>query len=313
MDTMASSSLFKRVQENLSKVIKGKSKVLNHIVVALFAGGHVLMEDVPGVGKTTLAKSLAQSIRSEFKRVQFTPDLLPTDILGSSIYNPKNATFDFKAGPVFTNILLADEINRASPRTQSSLLEAMNEGQVTIEGNRYELPSPFIVIATQNPVEYHGTYPLPEAQLDRFAVKLELGYPSLNDEIEILEGQRELHPIDNLQPVAELEEILKAQKEVRKIRIERAVSQYILAIVSETRNDSRLKLGVSPRGALALSRMAQALAYSKEREYVLPDDVKELAVIVLAHRLVLETKAKYSGISKEFVIGDLLTKVKVPV
>lgn len=313
MDTIASSSLFKRVQENLSKVIKGKSKVLNHLVVALFAGGHVLMEDVPGVGKTTLAKSLAQSIRSEFKRVQFTPDLLPTDILGSSIYNPKNATFDFKAGPVFTNILLADEINRASPRTQSSLLEAMNEGQVTIEGNRYELPSPFIVIATQNPVEYHGTYPLPEAQLDRFAVKLELGYPSLNDEIEILEGQRELHPIDNLKPVAELKEILKAQKEVRKIRIERAVSQYILAIVSETRNDPRLKLGVSPRGALALSRMAQALAYSKEREYVLPDDVKELAVIVLAHRLVLDTKAKYSGISKEFVIGDLLTKVKVPV
>lgn len=313
MDKIASPSIFKRVQENLSRVIKGKSKVLNHIVVALFAGGHILMEDVPGVGKTTLAKALAQSIRGEFKRVQFTPDLLPTDILGSSIYNPKNATFDFKAGPVFANILLADEINRASPRTQSSLLEAMNEGQVTIEGNRYPLPYPFIVIATQNPVEFHGTYPLPEAQLDRFAAKLELGYPSLDDEMEILEGQRELHPIDNLQPVAELEEILKAQKTVRKIRIERPISQYILAIVSETRNDPRLKLGVSPRGSLTLSRMAQSLAYSKEREYVLPDDVKELAVIVLAHRLVLETKAKYSGISKESVIKDLLTKIKVPV
>lgn len=312
MDTIASPSIFKLLQENLGKVIKGKSKVLNHIIVALFAGGHILMEDVPGVGKTTLAKSLAQSIRGDFKRVQFTPDLLPTDILGSSIYNPKDATFDFKAGPVFANILLADEINRASPRTQSSLLEAMNEGQVTIEGNRYRLPSPFIVIATQNSVEFHGTYPLPEAQLDRFSVKLALGYPSIDDEIEVLEGQREMHPLDNLQPVAELEDILKAQNDIRKIRIERPVYQYILLIVSETRNDPRLKLGVSPRGTLSLSRMTQALAYSKGREYVLPDDVKELAVEVLAHRVVLETKAKYSGVSKESVISEILTKIKVP-
>ncbi|MBI2267048.1 MAG: MoxR family ATPase [Armatimonadetes bacterium] len=311
-ETTHEQGLFTRICKNLGKVIRGKPRVIESLVVALFSGGHVLMEDVPGVGKTTLAKSLACSIRGAFKRVQFTPDLLPTDILGSSIYNPKEASFDFKEGPVFTNILLADEINRASPRTQSSLLEAMNEAQATIEGRRYPLPAPFLVLATQNSIEFHGTYPLPEAQLDRFSVKLQLGYPPLEDEIEVLEGQREVHPLEELAPVADLEEIIEVQKGVRSVRVERPVAEYLLALVRQTREDPRLRLGASPRGALALYRMAQASAFCRGREYVLPDDVKDLAVPVLAHRLVMETKAKYSGVTKEAIISELLKTAKVP-
>lgn len=244
--------------------------------------------------------------------MQFTPDLLPTDIVGSSIYNPREGSFDFRRGPVFTNILLADEINRASPRTQSSLLEAMSERQVTIEGNGYRLPDPFLVLATQNPVEFHGTYPLPEAQLDRFSVKLELGYPAPDHELEMLEGQRTRHPLESLEPVAELSEVVAAQEEVRKVRLERPVAQYILALVQASRQEPRLKLGSSPRGAIALYRVSQALALCAGRDYVLPDDVKRLAGPVLAHRLCLDTKSKYGGTSKESIVTDLLEQVKVP-
>ncbi|MBI3926307.1 MAG: MoxR family ATPase [Armatimonadetes bacterium] len=304
--------LYTSLFNNLESVVRGKPLVLEHLIVSLLAGGNVLLEDVPGVGKTTLAKTLARSIGGDFKRVQFTPDLLPTDILGSSIYNPREGEFHFKKGPVFTNILLADEINRASPRTQSSLLEAMNERQVTIEGNSFQLPDPFVVLATQNPVEFHGTYPLPEAQLDRFALKLSLGYPGLQAEMEVLEGQRKAHPIDKVEPVAELSEVVEAQAAVREVQLKKPISEYILALVAETRRDPRLKLGSSTRGALALYRTSQALAYCRNRDYVLPDDIKELAVPVLAHRLVLDTKAKYSGVSKDSIVEEILEKVAVP-
>ena len=303
----------KKIIDNLELVVRGKTEVLHHLVVALLAGSNVLMEDVPGVGKTTLCKTLSRSIGGNFKRIQFTPDLLPTDILGSSIYNPKEGTFTFKHGPVFTNILLGDEINRASPRTQSSLLEAMSEGQVTVEGNTFELPRPFIVLATQNPVEFHGTYPLPEAQLDRFGIKLELGYPRLEDEALILEGQKRAHPLDSLASVVSLEDIMEANRGVREVRVEKPVVDYILAMVDATRKDPRLRLGSSPRGSLAMYRSVQSLAFTKGRDYVLPDDVQQLAVPVLAHRLVLETKTKYSGTSKEDIVRELLNRTKVPV
>lgn len=309
----AASGTFQRIHENLGLVVRGKPKVLQHLVVALFAGGHCLMEDVPGVGKTTLAKSLARSIRGDFKRVQFTPDLLPTDIVGTSVYNPKDVRFEFKEGPVFTNVLLADEINRASPRTQSSLLEAMNEGQVTIDGRAMPLPSPFLVLATQNPIEYHGTYPLPEAQLDRFAVRLELGYPPVADELDILERHHLGDPLERLEPVVSLEEIAVAQQVTRNVRVERPVAEYILALVHGTREDPRVKLGVSTRGALALYRVAQALAVGRGRDFVLPDEVKEMALEVLSHRIVRDTKAKYSGVTKEQIIGEIIARTRVPV
>ncbi len=309
---MEGQQFFQKLRDNLEKVVKGKTGVLEHLLVTVLAGGNVLLEDVPGVGKTTLAKALAVTVGGDFKRVQFTPDLLPTDILGSSIYNPKEGTFDFKRGPVFANILLADEVNRASPRTQSSLLEAMSEAQVTIEGKSYPLPDPFVVLATQNPVEFHGTYPLPEAQLDRFAVKLTLGYPELEDELAVLEGQKTAHPLQQLDKAAQLEEVVEAQKRVREVKVSEEVSRYILGLVRASREEPRLKLGSSPRGALALYRTGQALAFSQGRDYVLPDDIKTLAVEVLAHRLVLDTKSKYSGVSKEDVTRELLEKVAVP-
>ena len=308
MSTVAS-----RICSNLEVVIKGKAEVLNLVTVALLSGGNLLMEDVPGVGKTTLAKALACTIDGGFKRIQFTPDLLPTDILGSSIFNPKEGTFHFEQGPIFTNILLADEINRASPRTQSALLEAMSEQQVTIEGKRHKLPTPFAVIATQNPVDYHGTYPLPEAQLDRFTMQISLGYPQPNEEREILLGQKERHPLETLQAKVTLEEVEQARAEVRKVKFEEPVVDYLLAVVEASRSDPRLKLGVSPRGSLAMFRAAQALAWCKDRDYVRPDDIKALAEPVLAHRLVLDTKAKYTGVSKTDIVNALLQQVKVPV
>lgn len=305
--------ILEKLRQNIYIVIKGKAKPIDHLIVALISGGNVLMEDVPGVGKTTLAKGLAKSLQAGFKRVQFTPDLLPTDVIGSYIYNPIEGTFKFKEGPVFTNILLADEINRASPRTQSSLLEAMSECQVTVEGNLYKLTSPFIVIATQNPVEFHGTYPLPEAQLDRFAIKLKLGYPSLDQELQVLYSQHKEHPLETISSVTSKEEIVHIQTLVREVKVKEPVAKYILDIIDNTRHDQRLKLGVSPRGSLMLYRISQALALMKGRDYVLPDDVKEMAVEVLAHRLILETKVKYSGVSKEEIIEDILQNTKVPV
>jgi MoxR-like ATPase len=300
------------LKKNLNKVIFGKEHVIDDLLVALCAGGNVLMEDVPGVGKTTLAKALALSIHGKFNRIQFTPDMLPSDVIGSSIYNPKDAEFHFRHGPVFTNILLADEINRASPRTQSALLEAMNENQVSIEGRTYKLERPFLVIATENPIEYHGTYPLPEAQLDRFAMQLELGYPDKEHELEVLYSRKKLDPIDEIQAVISCEEICGVQDEVRSIDIERTVAEYALELIASTRNDSRIRLGASPRALLALSRCAQAKAYMNERDYVIPDDVKSLAVKILSHRIVLENKEKYSGVTNRSVIEDILSKTKVP-
>lgn len=300
------------LRKNLSSVIRGKSESIDMMMVALLSSGSVLMEDVPGTGKTTLAKALARSLDVPFNRVQFTPDLLPTDILGSSIYNPVDGTFHFREGPVFCNILLADEINRASPRTQSALLEAMSESQATIEGVRYILPAPFFVLATQNPVDFHGTYPLPEAQLDRFLIHLQLGYPDAENEMEILFAQSTEHPVDHLERVLNHEEVVCMQDQVKLVHVEQSVARYMIDLVQATRDDPRLKLGVSPRGSLMLFRASQSIAFLKGRNYVLPDDVQHMADYVLAHRLILTSKAKYSSITKLDVVSDIIKKVKVP-
>ena len=301
------------LKEQLARVILGKGDALDQVLVALLSGSHLLLEDVPGVGKTTLAKALARSFAGDFKRVQFTPDLLPTDILGSSVYNPRDGSFSFKDGPIVTHVLLADEINRASPRTQSALLEAMSEGQVSIEGVTRPLPEPFLVIATQNPVEFHGTYPLPEAQLDRFGLRLSLGYPAAAEELEVLFGQLRRHPLEDVRPVLDAATVLALQAEVRMVRVERTLGAYVVALSNATRQHPSVQLGCSPRGTLALFRAAQARALLLGRDYAVPEDVKVEAVPVMAHRLGLETKARYAGISKESVVQDVLAAVAVPV
>jgi MoxR-like ATPase len=300
------------LRRQLNTIIRGKDESIAMLVVAMAAGGSILMEDVPGSGKTTLAKALARSIAASFNRVQFTPDLLPADILGASVYDPSRGEFHFHEGPIFCNVLLADEINRASPRTQSALLEAMSEGQVTIEGRRYELPPPFFVLATQNPVEFHGTYPLPEAQLDRFLAQITLGYPDPATEVEVLFAQAEQHPLETIEPIISREEVLAIQQAVRRVRVERTVAEYMVALVQRTREDSRLRLGVSPRGSLMLFRASQAAAFSEGRDFVLPDDVQRCAPYVLAHRLVLSAKAKYGGGSKPDIVAEALQAVPVP-
>jgi MoxR-like ATPase len=301
------------LQAQLGRIILGKAEAIEHVVVALLSGSHLLLEDVPGVGKTTLAKALARSFSGDFKRVQFTPDLLPTDILGSSIYNPRDGSFAFKEGPVFTHVLLADEINRASPRTQSALLEAMSEHQVSIEGVTRTLPLPFLVIATQNPVEFHGTYPLPEAQLDRFGLRLSLGYPAAEHEIEVLFSQAAHHPLETLPAMLDAAQVLSLQAATRAVRVERSLGSYLVALAEATRRHPSVQLGCSPRGTLALFRAAQARALLSGRDYVVPEDVKAEALPVLAHRLGLETKARYSGVSKESIVRDVLGQVAVPV
>jgi MoxR-like ATPase len=301
------------LRNNLEQVIQGKSDAIDILMMALIANNSILMEDVPGVGKTTLAKALAGSITSKYSRIQFTPDLLPADILGGSVYNPQDGSFDFRPGPIFCNILLADEINRASPRTQSALLEAMAEMQVTIENEKHVLPSPFLIIATQNPIEFHGTYPLPEAQLDRFMALLHLGYPGADDEVSILQNQSETQPIDEVTPVLSQEEVITLQKNARRVTIETSIVRYIVELVNRTREDGRLSLGVSPRGSLMLYHACQAKAFMDGRGYVLPDDVQQLAVPVLAHRVVLDTKSKYDGTTKNQIIDDILGTVPVPV
>jgi MoxR-like ATPase len=301
------------LEQQLGRVILGRPQVIRDLLTALLGAGHILMEDVPGVGKTTLAKALARSLSAEFKRVQFTPDLLPTDILGSSVYNPRDGSFTFKPGPVFTNVLLADEINRASPRTQSSLLEAMSERQASIEGTTHPIAAPFVVIATQNPVEFHGTYPLPEAQLDRFAMRINLGYPAPDHEVAVLYSQFHHHPLDDVRPVVDCATVLALQEAARAVKIDPRIARYVVDLAAATRRHPALKVGCSPRGTLTLFRIAQAHAFREGREYGVPEDVKAVAVSVLAHRLALDTKAKYSGVQKEDVVRELLDSVPVGV
>jgi MoxR-like ATPase len=300
------------VETNLSSIIKGKAADLELILIALASGGHILLEDAPGTGKTTLAKAIAASMDGIFRRVQFTPDLLPADITGSSFYNPADGSFEFRPGPVFANVLLADEINRTSPRTQSALLEVMGENQVSADGRRHALPAPFFVVATQNPSDYAGTYPLPEAQIDRFLLRVSLGYPDSASELEILYSQNQHHPLEDLRSVVSTEEILAIQAEVKKVRFDQGVGEYVVRLVQATREDTRLRIGLSPRASLALYRTSQARAWWHGRDFVLPEDVRALALPVLAHRLVLDTKARYSGGTASDVVSELLTGVAVP-
>ena len=301
-----------RLRTAMRGVLSGKDDVIDLLLVGLLGSGHVLVEDVPGVGKTTLAKSLARAVDVTFTRVQFTPDLLPTDILGSQVLNPKDGSFAFHKGPIFTNVLLADEINRASPRTQSALLEAMNEAQVTVEGSTHALPSPFFVVATQNPSDYQGTYPLPEAQLDRFLLRIGVGYPENAAELAMLYARQTVDPLTRVEAVCDRETISGIQAEVRNVEVKEPVAKYLLEIVFRTRKHPDLELGISPRGALAFFRAAQARALLQGRTYASPEDIHELAIPVLAHRTQLTTRSRYGGTTAESVLAKLLREIRVP-
>ena len=301
------------VLTNINKVIIGKNDVATLSLVALLAEGHVLLEDVPGVGKTMLVRSLAKSLDCDFKRIQFTPDLLPSDITGVSIYNPKELEFEFRTGPVFGNIVLADEINRTSPKTQSSLLEGMEEKSVTVDGVTMTLPEPFFVMATQNPIEYEGTYPLPEAQLDRFILKLKMGYPSKEDEIDMLNRMMETNPIDEITAVMSREELMAIREDVKSVYVAQNVQRYIIDIVTKTRSHSSIYLGVSPRGSIALMKASKAYAYIQGRDYVLPDDVKYLATYVLSHRIILTPEANYENMVSEDIIASIVQNTHIPI
>lgn len=310
---MPSDAVIRSIAGNISTVIKGQEAAVRLLLSAFISGGHVLLEDVPGTGKTTLAKALAKSIDAEYHRVQFTPDLLPTDILGVSIFDQRDHNFHFHRGPVFTNILLADEINRASPRTQSALLEAMGESQVSVDGVKYPLDELFFVIATQNPIEYHGTYPLPEAQMDRFAMRFELGYVNEGLEVDILTEQNNNHPLDDISACAGKEDIIRLRKQVADIRISDEIKHYIVKIIRATRNAPGVINGASPRASIALMKSSQALALYDGLEFVTPDHIQELAFPIITHRLMLDSQAKFSGISAKGVITDILKSVPVPV
>ena len=305
--------IFHKVFNNIEKVMKGQSASVRKLLAAFASGGHVLLEDFPGTGKTTLAKALALSVDARFKRIQFTPDLLPSDILGVSIFSLKDHEFHFHQGPVFTNILLADEINRASPRTQSALLEAMSEAQVSIDGQLYRLETLFFVIATQNPVESRGTYPLPEAQMDRFALRFSLGYVPPDEEAAILAAQGQNHPIDTIDACVSLDDILLLKNSVSDIRVSAELVRYIVDIVGATRSASGVELGASPRASLALMKAAQALALFDGLEFVTPEHIQEIAAPVIAHRMVLDPQARFAGLTAESIVSEILKTIKVPV
>lgn len=309
----STAGLLHRVVDEVEKAIVGKRHMVELAVLTLLCDGHLLIEDIPGVGKTTLAKALARAIGGKFRRIQFTPDLLPADVTGTNVFNPKTLGFELHPGPVFANVVLADEINRATPKTQSSLLECMEERQVTIDGVSHPLPKPYFVIATQNNVEMLGTYPLPEAQMDRFFIRLSLGYPALHDEVMILSRQQQEHPLQHVQQAADPEQIVQAQQEIRTIFVHDAVRNYIVNLVNATRRHPHVQLGASPRGSLNLMHAGQAYAVLQGRDYVLPDDVKAVATAVLSHRLILKPEARVRGVDPAQVIAEVLQQVAVPI
>ncbi|WP_017754998.1 AAA family ATPase [Calidifontibacillus oryziterrae] len=305
--------MIEKIVDNIEKVIIGKRQEVVLSLVALLAQGHVLLEDVPGVGKTMMVRAIAKSINATFKRIQFTPDLMPSDVTGISIYNPKKLHFEYRPGPIMANIVLADEINRTSPKTQSALLEGLEEGSITVDGTTMILPKPFFVMATQNPIEYEGTYPLPEAQLDRFLLKMRMGYPTQNEEIGLLERLAVGHPLEQLQSVISIEEVIELQKHVQKVYVDLTIKKYIIEIVNRTRGHSDVYLGVSPRGSIAIMKASQALAFMSGRDYVIPDDVKFLIPFVLAHRIIVNSESRYKGKSALEILNEIINHVQVPV
>lgn len=309
------SSRVTMLRECMQEVVKGKPEVVTYALVALFAEGHLLIEDVPGVGKTLLAQTLARSLDASFRRIQFTSDLLPSDIVGVSVFNPARSEFEFKPGPLFANVVLADEINRSTPKTQSALLEAMNDAQVSVDNASYPLPRPFMVLATQNPIEHHGTYPLPESQLDRFLMRIRMGYPNEEQEKAILQSQRLTHPLDDVRPVLTREEVQRIQQEARAVRVDSSLTDYLVRLVAATRRSDKLALGVSPRGTLLLQRAAQSHALVCARSFVIPDDIRAVALPVLGHRIVPRVRAAVGGgIGHEAdgILKDIIDSVPVP-